>query len=103
VMTTLIFQCPTTGHLVQGWFADHGIEDHRDVYEPITCLASGRARGRAVDRPCLRALRLARCLPDAVRGPVLRTALRLSCESARGADRHTLLIILGLEGSNFGA
>jgi hypothetical protein len=41
-MTTLIFQCPTTGHLVQGWFADHGIEDHRDVYEPITCLACRR-------------------------------------------------------------
>ena len=41
-MATLVYRCPTTGYLVQGWFADNGFQDGADVYEPITCFACGR-------------------------------------------------------------
>ena len=41
-MATIIYQCTTTGHRVQGWFSDDGSWDYTDFYEPIICLACKR-------------------------------------------------------------
>jgi hypothetical protein len=38
-MPTPIYQCPTTGYRVQGWFLDNGGRDHTETYEAVTCLA----------------------------------------------------------------
>ena len=38
-MPTSIYQCPTTGLLAQGWFADSGGEGRTETYEGLTCLA----------------------------------------------------------------
>jgi hypothetical protein len=37
-MPTSIYQCPTTGYLLQGWFADSGREGGAETYEGLTCL-----------------------------------------------------------------
>ena len=34
-----LFLCPSTGHRVQGWFADNGSEDDGEMYEGVVCLA----------------------------------------------------------------
>jgi hypothetical protein len=36
-MATRLFRCPSTGHRVQGWFADNGSVN--GDYEGVTCLA----------------------------------------------------------------
>src|SRR5262245_47358644 len=38
-MATRLFLCPSTGHQVQGWFADNGSGDGRETYRAVTCLA----------------------------------------------------------------
>jgi len=38
-MATRLFLCPSTGHRVQGWFADNGPEDGGETYEGVVCLA----------------------------------------------------------------
>ena len=55
-MATPIYQCPTTGLFVQGWFADNGSENRTETYEPLTCLACRRVHlvnpktGKVLDR-----------------------------------------------------
>ena len=41
VMAPFLFKCPNTGFQVQGWAADNGSEDDREIYRSITCLACG--------------------------------------------------------------
>jgi hypothetical protein len=41
-MAPRLFLCPTTGHPVQGWFADNGSEDDAETYEGVACLACGQ-------------------------------------------------------------
>jgi hypothetical protein len=38
-MATCLFRCPSTGHRVQGWFADNGSVNGDETYEGVTCLA----------------------------------------------------------------
>jgi hypothetical protein len=41
-MAALLFRCPTTRHIVQGWLPDDPIsKDTRDTYESMECLACG--------------------------------------------------------------
>ena len=42
-MATLIYQCPTTGLKVQGWFSDDGSENGSEGYETVVCLACRQA------------------------------------------------------------
>jgi hypothetical protein len=41
-LPTPIYQCPTTGYRVQGWFPDDHGRDDTETYEPLTCLACRR-------------------------------------------------------------
>jgi hypothetical protein len=41
-MVTFVYQCPTTGMNVQGWFADDPSANEREVYDTVTCLACTR-------------------------------------------------------------
>jgi len=38
-MATRLFLCPSTGHRVQGWFADNGSVDGGETYEGVVWLA----------------------------------------------------------------
>jgi hypothetical protein len=38
-MATRLFVCPSTGHRVQGWFADNGSVNGDETYEGVVCLA----------------------------------------------------------------
>ena len=38
-MATFLYECPTTGLKVQGWFADDVSESGGNTYELVTCLA----------------------------------------------------------------
>lgn len=55
-MTAPLYQCPTTGQIVQGWIPDHRYEAHTQVYEPLTCIACRRVHyvdprtGKVLDR-----------------------------------------------------
>jgi hypothetical protein len=37
-MATSIYRCPTTGLMVQGWFADDDCDGGAETYEGLTCL-----------------------------------------------------------------
>lgn len=41
-MVTSIYRCPTTGLMVQGWFADDGSQGRTETYEGLTCLVCRR-------------------------------------------------------------
>jgi hypothetical protein len=63
-MPTSIYQCPTTGYRVQGWFPDFGGQDVTETYEPLTCLACRRIHhvnpqtGRVLDGGPFRVCRM---------------------------------------------
>lgn len=38
----ILFRCPNTGYLVQGWIAEDVSEDEEDTYRSVTCLACER-------------------------------------------------------------
>ena len=42
-MAPRLFLWPSTGHRVQGWFADNGSEDSGEMYEGVVCLACSRS------------------------------------------------------------
>jgi len=53
-MATRLFLCPSTGHRVQGWFADNGSEDGGKTYEGVVCLACRQVHMINQDRQGIR-------------------------------------------------
>lgn len=41
-MATIVYRCPATGLLAQGWFADDEPVHSGETYEAVTCLACKR-------------------------------------------------------------
>jgi hypothetical protein len=41
-MLTILYRCPATGQMTQGWYTDESPEETGVVYAPMNCPACGR-------------------------------------------------------------